>query len=142
MIYETVIEKTSKVEYDLLANKTGENAQPCPACKDDRKKKNAKPLNYNAQSGLGQCHHCGATFYRKPENQKIYVRPEWTNQTNLSDKVVEWFLKRNISQETLIKMKVTESEEWMPGLNRVTKVICFNYFRDGKLINIKYRCGE
>lgn len=141
MHYETVIEKTTLVEYDLLANKTGENPQPCPACRDDRKKKNAKPLNYNAQSGLGQCHHCGAKFYRKDENRKTYVRPEWTNQTLLSEKIVEWFLKRNISQEVLNEMKVSEGVEWMPQTQKEMNVIKFNYFRDGQIINIKYRDG-
>lgn len=141
MFYETVIEKQTRQEYQVLADKTGENPQPCPACSHDRKKKNVKCLSYNSQKQVGHCSHCGATFYKKEENQKTYKRPEWTNKTDLSDKLVEWFLKRNISQDVLKKMKVTEQKEWMPQVNAERNVICFNYFRDGQLINTKYRDG-
>ncbi len=140
MVYETVIEKSTKVEYEILADKTGENLQVCPVCSEDRKKKNNKCLSYNSQKQTGHCSHCGSIFYKKDENFKSYKRPEWENKTQLSDKVVEWFAKRNISQKTLIDMKVTQSVEWMPQVQAERTVICFNYFRDGKLINIKYRC--
>lgn len=142
MTFDTIIEKDSKTEYDVMADKSGENPQPCPHCSHDRKKKNAKPFSYNAQTGLGKCQHCGSSFYKKNENQKTYVRPEWENKTNLSDKVLEWFLKRNISADVLNEMKVTEGTEWMPHVQKEMKVIKFNYFRDGKLINTKSRSGD
>lgn len=142
MIFDTVIEKTSKVEYQVLASKSGENAQPCPVCAEDRKKKNAKPMSYNAQTGLGKCQHCGASFYKKDENHKKFVRPVWENQTQLSDKVLEWFLSRNIGQEVLNEMKVTEGTEWMPHTQKEMNVVKFNYFRDGQLINTKSRSGD
>jgi len=142
MTYETIIEKESRKEYEVQSTKSGENPQPCPVCADDRKKKNAKPFSYNAQTGLGKCQHCGASFYKKNENYKVYVKPEWENKTALSDKVIEWFLQRNISQETLIEMKVTDGVEWMPHKQKEMNVIKFNYFRDGNLINVKSRSGD
>ncbi len=141
-MYETVIEKESKKEYQVLAQKTGENPQACPVCSDDRKKAKVKCFSYNAQIGQGRCNHCGIAVYRKDENYKSYVRPLWENKTELSDKVVEWFAKRNISQETLVKMKVTEGVEWMPHTQKEMNVIKFNYFRDGVLINVKSRSGD
>lgn len=142
MIYDTVLEKETKVEYQVLASKTGENAQPCPVCAEDRKKKNAKPMSYNAQTGLGKCQHCGASFYKKDENYKKFVRPVWENHTQLSDKVLEWFLSRNIGHEVLNEMKITEGTEWMPHTQKEMNVIKFNYFRDGHLINTKSRSGD
>lgn len=141
-MYETVIEKTTKAEYEVKASKTGENPQPCPVCSQDRKKKNNPCFSYNSQTGLGHCSHCGISTFRKDENYKTYTRPVWENKTDLSDKLVEWFNKRNISQQTLLQMKVTESKEYMPQVQSERNVICFNYFREGQLINVKYRDGE
>jgi len=142
-MYETIVEKQSKTEYNILANKSGENPQPCPACSESRKQgnKNKKSFSYNSQTGVGYCQNCFATFYKKNENYKSYTKPEWTNKTDLSDNVINWFLQRNINQDTLIKMKVTEDKQWMPQVNGDRNVICFNYFRNGSLVNIKYRDG-
>lgn len=141
MIFETVIEKVTRVEYEVRADKTGENPQTCPVCSADRKKKNDKCFSYNSQTGLGFCSHCGISMYRKEENHKTYVRPAWENITSLPENVVDWFLKRNISQDTLNLMKVTAGKEWMSQVKEERSVICFNYFRDGQLINVKYRDG-
>jgi len=140
-MYETVIEKETKKEYEVKASKTGENAQPCPVCSEDRKKKKDPCFSYNTQKGQGKCSHCGIVVYKKDENYKAWVRPVWENKTGLSEKLVDWFSKRNISQETLIRMRVTESTEWMPQVQKEMNVICFNYFRNDQLINVKYRDG-
>jgi len=48
--------------------------------------------------------------------KKTYIKPEWKNNTTLSDKLVKWFAdKRGISQATLKIMKVGESIQWMPS---------------------------
>jgi twinkle protein len=142
MFFETVIDKATKVEYEVKANKTGENPQPCPVCSQDRKKKNNPCMSYNAQTGLGHCSHCGASFYRKDENYKTYVRPVWENKTDLPEKIVEWFNKRNISQQTLIDMKISWSIEYFAQVQAERNAICFNYFREGILINTKFRDPE
>lgn len=142
MTFETVIEKESKAEYEVKATKTGENPQPCPVCSQDRKKKNSPCFSYNSQTGLGHCSHCGISVYRKDENYKAYVRPVWENKTTLPEKIVDWFLSRNINQETLNLMKVTTDTQWMPHTQKEMNVICFNYFREGQLINTKYRSGD
>lgn len=83
------------------------------------------------------------------DNQpKQYIKPEFKNHTELSDKVVKWFKDvRGISQSTLVFLKITESNTWMPEVIRKDKIypagnrncINFNYFRDAELVNIKYR---
>lgn len=78
------------------------------------------------------------------DKPKTYTKPIWSNKTDLSDKVVKWFeQERKISQNTLKKLKITESIENMPA-GKTTPAgqrlaINYNYFRDGELINIKYR---
>lgn len=141
---ETIVDISTKREYIIDAPKGGENKQPCPVCSDSRDKKKAKVFSYNGTQGAGNCIHCGAKFVKKKERvmeeKKEYKRPVWTNITDLPDKVVTWFKGRGISQSTLIENKVTAcANEWMPNFKNGTNVICFNYFRDGDLVNIKYR---
>lgn len=143
MDFTTVVDKATKQEYEVKSSKAGENLQPCPVCSQDRKKKKAPCMSYNRDKETGHCSHCGASFYKKREFEgKKYTRPEWTNKTDLSVKLVDWFMQRNIKQETLIEMRVSESVEFMPQVSADRNTINFNYFRDGQLINIKYRDGE
>jgi twinkle protein len=130
--YDIVIEKKTKAEFEVKATKTGENPQKCPVCSDQRKPGNQnKPcFSYNAQTGLGHCQNCDASFYRKNENHKSYVRPVWENKTDLPESIVDFFMKRNIGQDVLREMKITNTDRGS---------ICFNYFREGQLINTKYR---
>jgi len=141
MTIETIVEKATRVEYQIEVKHAGENPQKCPACSDDRKpqNKNKKVFSFNADTGLGKCQNCQASFYRKNEDHKVYVRPAWENKTDLPDKVLEWFQSRNITSDTLRSMKVTAGTVWMPQVEKNVGAICFNYFRDGQLINIKYR---
>jgi len=46
---------------------------------------------------------------------------------------------RKISNNTLLRFNVTESVEWMPKAQKEIKVVCFNYMRDGEIVNIKFR---
>lgn len=127
-----------------------ENAKThtCHLCSSDRKPQNQKVkcLNLFWDTGIGHCNHCGERFqlhtYKSNKSKKEYVRPEWHNNTQLSDKVVKWFETRGISQFTLRMMKITEGKEWMPQTKKDENTIQFNYFLDGKLINIKYRDGN
>ena len=46
---------------------------------------------------------------------------------------------RKISNNTLLRFNVTEAIEWMPKAKKEIKVLCFNYMREGELVNIKFR---
>lgn len=75
------------------------------------------------------------------EGSQNYTIPEWKNKTDLSPKIVKWFEDRKISQKTLLKAKVTEGIESMPtktGFENIN-TIQFNYFRNGELVNTKFR---
>jgi twinkle protein len=80
-----------------------------------------------------------AFFEFRPHEAKEYVCPQWTNKTELTDKAVKYFEGRMISQNTLVKMRVYSDVEFMPQFGKEMPVICFPYFFNDKLINIKFR---
>lgn len=130
-----------------INKKEGEVRVPCRACSHERKKSKEKCLAINAESGAYMCHHCGdsgiiLTHRTISSSDEKYERPQPSNVTALSDKLYDWFKERGISAGTIIRNKITQSEEYMPqvGKNRVT--VNFNYYRDDELINIKYRDAE
>jgi|TARA_B100001093_G_scaffold84582_1_gene76131 twinkle protein len=133
-------------QYDL---EVGKKEGICPKCSHDRKPENrkAKCAMYDWERGLGTCMNCDEvfqlhTFKRKGGSDKVYVRPEWKNTTELSDKAIKWFEGRSISQSTLNRLKVSEGVEWMPQTGKNENTIQFNYFINNELINIKYRDGR
>jgi twinkle protein len=129
-------------EYDIevpQGRTTGQIYTKCPKCSHDRKKKHVKCLGVNLDLGVWHCNHCG---WKGTINDKKYERPKWENKTDLPETIVEWFLQRNITQDVLNEMKVSHSKIWMPQCEAEKKVMCFNYFRNGELINIKYRDSQ
>ncbi len=122
----------------------GEYQTTCPKCSPNRKKKSDKCLSVNLDKQVWKCHHCNWSGFLKVEmEQKVYIKPEWKNKTELSNKVVKWFEDRKISQVTLKVYKITEGLEFMPQAGKEMNTIQFNYFDvDNQLINIKYRTGN
>lgn len=60
-----------------------------------------------------------------------------------SKEVIDYFENtRKISNDTLLRFKVTEAMEYMPKAQATVRAICFNYYRDGELVNIKYRAAK
>lgn len=115
---------------------SGQIVTTCPRCSQDRKKKSTKCLSVNLDEGVWNCHHCN---WKGSLQKKQYALPTWENKTELPERIVEWFLKRNISQDTLLQMKISHSVQFMPQVGEERSCMCFNYFREGKLINVKYR---
>lgn len=126
----------------------------CPFCKGGERK-NKDTFAFNVVTGTYNCKRgtCGvkgnayqlADFlgieykrngsdyfreYRKPA--KVYKKPEKVYK-DLSKKVIEYFKTRGISEETLIKNKVTSDKHD----NAV-----FNYYRDGELTFVKYKLAR
>lgn len=116
----------------------------CPECSQHRKKSTAKDCEYFPDTNSAYCHHCATSYhvYDPHIKQKEYTVPEWKNKTDLTEGAVRYLNGRMISQETLIKMKVYSDTEYMPQYESNQGVICFPYFINNKLVNIKYRTKE
>tara|TARA_R100001224_G_scaffold41441_1_gene23856 strand:+ start:6928 stop:8697 length:1770 start_codon:yes stop_codon:yes gene_type:complete len=130
-----------------INKKEGEVRVSCRACSHERKKSKEKCLAINAESGAYMCHHCGdsgiiLSHRTIISNDEKYDRPQPSNATALSDKLYEWFKDRGISAGTIIRNKITQSEEYMPQVSKNRIAVNFNYYREGELINIKYRDAE
>lgn len=76
--------------------------------------------------------------FEQSGKKKEYVRP-LPRLEKVSKEIIEWFETRGISNDTLLRMKVSESREWFPQLKQESPSICFNYFRNEELVNIKHR---
>lgn len=117
----------------------------CPKCSHLRKKKTDPCLSVDVANGRYNCHNCdfrGGIKKYTPE-PKVYSVPSAKTSTNISDKMINWFFKeRAITASTLNRCGVSETKEWLPQTGKEENCINFNYFRDGKLINIKYRDGR
>jgi twinkle protein len=125
--------------YDIEFKKEGENCLPCPECSGD--KKNKKPFSFNYTKKVGTCFKCKTVFteWKPKKDDKVYKVPGHKNNTAVSELALKWFEKRMISQKTLIKMKVYSDTEYMPQVDAKVSTICYPFFLDEKLVNIKYR---
>lgn len=75
-------------------------------------------------------------------HRKEYAKPNKVGNSTLSDKLLAWFECRGITEPTLSAMKITEGLEWMPQKNKEINTVQFNYYRNGELINTKFRTGD
>lgn len=75
------------------------------------------------------------------DNTRQYSKPVQRLE-KIDAKFIEWFEKRGISNNTLLRFNITQSVEWMPKANKETTAICFNYYRNGELVNIKFRAAQ
>ena len=138
----------------------GELYLVCPICTPHRQKehRNEKKfaINMHKLPHPWRCNHCGEGGYVIDEAymERAKIKPILENKTflPLSDPLVEWFWnERKISKQTLNELQISSSEELIRQLKKVPgeediydkvvsrKCINFKYFKDGILINIKYR---
>jgi len=139
-----VINLADKKEYTIDVHKNGENQMVCPECSPTRKKKTDKCFSFNLNKGAGRCNHCGIVLVEnkpfEPKHTQIeFKRPKLVELSKYTEKYLNYFKTRLISEKTLLELKVGEAVEWMPKARAEIQTIQFNYFRNGELINIKSR---
>lgn len=132
---------------DVSATVVGQASTTCPQCSSQRRKKNVKCLSVQVDDGVWNCHHCGWSgslkqgVYR-PDNlhwkKPTYKKPSPLS-VDLSDKVVGWFADRGITRDVLLRNKITKNRVYMPQVEDFVNAVAFPYFRQGELINVKYR---
>jgi twinkle protein len=132
-------------EYGIIIKRaSGQVKTKCPKCSHERKKKNETCLSVNIDEGVWNCHNCGWNGSLKKQNSymenKTYIIPkEKESISQYPVNVLEWFADRGISEQTIKENRIVIDMEYMPQMNKEVNTIQFNYYRDSKLINIKYR---
>lgn len=140
----------------------------CPQCHETRHNKTDKSLSVDLDKGLWNCHYCGwggslneSEFDDSPEGKRrwmekqpwfrpaeirrekpVYKKPAPHALTALSERAQAWFTSRGISPQTVQALKISEGMEWMPQKQGQANTVQFNYFKDGELVNVKYRTGD
>jgi len=119
----------------------GQHKERCPRCSHLRKKKSDMPLSVNIakDSITWTCHHCewqggfndknNVTAFERPAPPKDITSPI---STDLSENAGLWLQKRGISRVTAEKF----------GLYTLNNNLCFPYYYDGKVVNIKHRSKD
>lgn len=135
---------------DVPSHRGGEIDTTCPECSHTRKKKRAKCLSVNLDKGVWHCAHCGWSgglengierhelHWQKP----AFRKPDPLPDTELSDKALAWMESRGITREVINRNKISSQLVWIPQIEQKTGAIAYPYFRDGELINCKYRDGQ
>ena len=131
MVNADNISKLRDLGIDLKGKTSGQFKTICPKCGPTRKHKKDRSLSVDIDQGVYQCwnHPCDFRGGVSAIESK-WKRPEpITTETALSASTQQVFSARGIGPEVIRRNKITEEKGW----------IRFNYYRDGQLINIKYR---
>src|SRR5690242_9223501 len=112
------VELLENLGIDLKRKRTGSIKTTCPSCSETRCNKKDPCLSVNIDEGIYNCHHCdfrGRVFEKRTRE---YVKPAGRLE-KLGGKALTWFeAERKISNNTLLALKVTEAEEFMPQLEQ------------------------
>ena len=140
-------DKLSSLGIELRNRNSGQIKTICPKCSESRKKKNDPCLSVNIDTGKFTCHNndcewnSGGGVEEREVVQKVYIQPI-KNTTKLSDKTLVWFSGRKISNATVMAWDITESQAYFPQTQDTRTAINFNYYRDGQLVNTKFRSAD
>jgi twinkle protein len=129
----------------------GDHKVLCPKCSHTRKHKSDPCLSVtimpDSESAVWMCHNCDWSGGTKPGGggrgggpRPRRARPQGNEIERPSLEVMRWFADRGISAEVVERNKIGfKRQHWFAQLNDRVPAICFRYFRQGELINVKYR---
>ena len=129
----------------------GNQKLPCPECSHTRKHRSdlCLSLTINRGHALWKCHHCEWSGGVKERDDNRSARPQRRGPAapikptktpgDPTSPVLQWLAKRGISETTARRNRVGAARAFIPKLKAEVDCIAFPYFRDGELINVKYR---
>lgn len=119
---------------DLLGKEWGNVKTYCPKCQHERKNHpDDKPLSVNVDDKVWLCHHCE---WKGSLSKAAYQYTRLADRDfKCSQKVLDYFAKRAISQSTLDVYKIGSELDF----NGNGEWILFPFYERGQLINIKSR---
>lgn len=134
----------------------------CPKCSASRKKKSVRCLSLNLDEGLWNCHHCGWSGSLKSGQDgegdphwwvdraaaPSYVKPkpkprDVSDPANAERKA--WATRmqeRGISPGIIKANGIDVQRVWFPQIEGELWALAYPYYRDGELINVKYRAVD
>lgn len=128
---------------------SGQFSTTCPICSHLRKPENRKKpcLTVNLDTLYFKCHNNGCEKYgyiRPTSGMKEYQRPEVIKPRDIENPIglswVDYFLKRGISINTLMKLKViTTAYKFPQNEFSESEAVVFPYYKDERLLFYKYR---
>lgn len=139
-------------DFDInIAGKSGiEVKTTCPKCSETRKKSHYPCLNVNTDKETWHCWHCNRsgslrTGWSDDKERQSYVAPRHVYRKpdyqpeDLSSGANHFFAKRGIHPTILERRKIGVAKVYMPQIEEEVTAVAFPYFRDGEVINVKYR---
>jgi twinkle protein len=124
---------------------------PCPRCSHTRRKHKDPCLSLTIEGdrAVWLCHHCewrgavndrddGRSAWPRPRRPATAVKPA-TRPCEPSPWLLRWFKGRGISEATIQRNHIWALRKYIPALGAEVDCIAFPYFRDGELVNIKFR---
>lgn len=140
----------SEFGIDIRGKTVGEVKTTCPRCSEYRKKKSYPCLNCNLDKGVWHCWHCdwagtlasGEERRSNPAATPLVFRKPVYRQTTLTPRVLAWFASRGIPERVLARNRISYGPVYMPQVEQEVPAIQFPYFRNGEVVNVKYRDGQ
>jgi len=137
-------------DYDIdMRGRTGNFKTTCPQCSHTRKKQKDLCLSVNIDDGLWNCHHCGwsgglngSGDRGSSRSKKSYRLTTYQPTAQCQDTLVAWFQDRGIHQEVINRNKISLGRKFIPGIGNEVECIQFPYYRNGVVVNVKYRALE
>lgn len=133
---------------DTRGRYSGQIKTICPECSHTRTKKTDPCLSVNLDDGVYHCHNCGwqgvagrqrGDAYGAPA-PRVYSKPTYQPSGEaIPSGVIKWLGERGISQAVAERNQIGKAEVWMPQLDRKAAAVAFPYYRDGEIVNVKYR---
>ena len=124
----------------------------CPRCSQMRKNRKdpclTLTIDRNGAGSVWNCHHCGWSgavnerrddrLPRLPRQRPPPVQPTQA-LAEPSSAVLRGLASRGISEATARLYRIGSARHFIPKLNAEVDCVAFPYFRNGELVNIKYR---
>lgn len=133
---------------DLPDHFSGDRKVICPRCSHTRKKKGDPCLSVNGETGLWKCHNCGWSGSRDTRTEldrvveRVFRKPVPLPKEEMEcidKRVIGYFASRQIGVEALKVGKVYSTYHYLPAKGQETLCIAFPYYKNGTLVNVKYR---
>lgn len=136
---------------DTQGKTSGQISTTCPQCSDSRHKSRVPCLSVNLTEGVWNCHHCGWSGSlttgedrqpQAPRAPRLYRKPAPLPSV-IPGKIMQWFAARGIPESVIIRRSISyTSAKYFPQVNEERPAIMFPYFRNGELVNVKYRTSD